>query len=181
MCGTGYFFRYNRTSTNHFGRNERQLTKHLYWLNQQEADMSTLKALNFVALPKNIRTDPTIAKRSKLLAQLEQQKALALDPLYVHPRQRWVKSEDGGKQLINSPKRVKRWWRDDGAGNSYFVVRYGSRVLELDKGKAAIQFTKPEHLVSIIDTVIAAVKAGEFDKAIAAIERVGQRVSRKAA
>jgi hypothetical protein len=54
-------------------------------------------------------------------------------------------------------------------------------VLELDKGKSAIVFTKPEHLIPIIDTVIAAVKAGEFDKAIAAIERVGQRVPRKAA
>ena len=76
---------------------------------------------------------------------------------------------------------MKRWWRDDGAGTSYFVVRYGSRVLELDKGKSAIVFTKPEHLVSIIDTVIAAVKAGDFDKAIASIERVGQRLPRKAA
>jgi hypothetical protein len=54
-------------------------------------------------------------------------------------------------------------------------------VLELEKGKSAIVFTKPEHLVSIIDTVIAAVKAGDFDKAIASIERVGQRVQRKAA
>ena len=143
--------------------------------------MSTLKALNFVALPKNIKNDPTIAKRMKLLAQLEQQRALALDPLYTHPRQRWVKRDDGGKELINAPKRVKRWWRDDGAGTSYFVVRYGSRVLELDKGKSAIAFTQPEHLVSIIETVIAAVKAGDFDKAIASIERVGQRVQRKAA
>ena len=143
--------------------------------------MSTLKALNFVALPKNIKNDPTIAKRSKLLAQLEQQKALALDPLYVHPRQRWVKSDDGGKQLINVPKRVKRWWRDDGAGTSYFVVRYGSRVLELDKGKAAISYNKPDQLLAIIDTIIAAVRGGEYDKAIAGIERVGQRVPRKAA
>ena len=143
--------------------------------------MSTLKALNFVALPKDIRNDPVIVKRSKLLRQLEQQRALAVDPLYVHPRQRWVKTEGGSKQLINAPKRVKRWWRDDAAGTSYFVVRYGSRVLELDKGKSAIIFTKPEHLIPIIDTVIAAVKAGDFDKAIAAIEHVGQRVPRTAA
>ena len=61
------------------------------------------------------------------------------------------------------------------------MVRYGSRVVELDKGKSAIVFTKPEHLIPIIDAVIAAVKAGEFDKAIAAIELVGQRVPRKAA
>jgi hypothetical protein len=54
-------------------------------------------------------------------------------------------------------------------------------VVELDKGKSAIVFTTPEHLIPIIDAVIAAVKAGEFDKAIAAIELVGQRVPRKAA
>ena len=143
--------------------------------------MSTLKALNFVALPKNIKSDPTIAKRMKLLAQLEQQRALALDPLYTHPRQRWVKRDDGGKELVNMPKRVKRWWRDDGAGTSYFVIRYGSRILELDKGKSAIAFNKPEHLLEIINTVINAVKSGDFDKAITSIERVGQRVPRKAA
>ena len=57
--------------------------------------MSTLKALNFVALPKTIKSDPTIAKRMKLLAQLEQQRALALDPLYTHPRQRWVIETEG--------------------------------------------------------------------------------------
>ena len=60
-------------------------------------------------------------------------------------------------------------------------MRYGSRVLELDKGKAAISYNKPDQLLSIIDTVIAAVRGGEYDKAIAGIERVGQRVPRKAA
>jgi hypothetical protein len=93
----------NTVKSNHFGRNVLHLTKQSYWLNQQEADMSTLKALNFVALPKDIRNDPIIIKRSKLLRQLEQQRALAVDPLYVHPRQRWVKTEGGSKQLINAP------------------------------------------------------------------------------
>ena len=143
--------------------------------------MSTLKALNFVALPKNIKSDPTIAKRMKLLAQLEQQRALALDPLYTHPRQRWVRRDDGGKELVNMPKRVKRWWYVDVMGQCFLSINYGSKRLELDKGKSAIAFTKPEHLVEIINTVINAVKAGDFDKAIVSIERVGQRVPRKAA
>jgi len=42
-------------------------------------------------------------------------------------------------ELMHRHKRIKRWWRDVGIGAINFVVRYGSRVLELDKGKAAIR------------------------------------------
>ena len=143
--------------------------------------MSALKSLNFIALPKHPHKDPVLQRRIKLIRQLEQQRALAADPLYLHPRQKWVKTINGTRELMEVPKRVKRWWRDDGIGASYFVVRYGSRVLELDKGKAAISYNKPDQLLAIIDAVIAAVRGGEYDKAIAGIEHVGQRVPRKAA
>ena len=143
--------------------------------------MSALKSLNFIAMPKHPHKDPVLQRRAKLMRQLEQQRALAADPLYVHPRQKWVKTLNGTRELMDVPKRVKRWWRDDGMGSGYLVIRYGSRVLELEKNKSAIAYTKPEQLIPILDAVIAAVRAGEYDKAIAGIERVGQRVPRKAA
>ena len=143
--------------------------------------MSALKSLNFIAMPKHPHKDPVLQRRAKLMRQLEQQRALAADPHYVHPRQKWVKTLNGTRELMDVPKRVKRWWRDDGMGSGYLVIRYGSRVLELEKNKSAITYTKPEQLIPILDAVIAAVRAGEYDKAIASIERVGQRVPRKAA
>ena len=66
--------------------------------------MSKLKSLQFVSVPKSFSTDPTLARRSKFLAQLEQQLELAKDENYVVRRQRWVKQQDGSKQLVEQPK-----------------------------------------------------------------------------
>ena len=61
--------------------------------------MSALKALNFVAVPKQAANDPVQARRNKLITQLEQQRELAKDDNYVVKRQKWVKQEDGGKPI----------------------------------------------------------------------------------
>ena len=143
--------------------------------------MSMLKALNIVALPKLSKNDPTLQRRVKLLTQLEQQRDLAANPHFVVLTQKWVKQEDGSKALVDKQKRVKKWWVIDMSGVCFFTVRYGSKLLELEKGKAAITVGNKENLVSVIDAVIGAVKNGEFDGLLNSIERVGQRVAKKAA
>ena len=143
--------------------------------------MSALKALNFVAVPKQAANDPVQSRRNKLITQLEQQRELAKDESYVVRRQKWVKQEDGGKQLVDRPKRVKRWWRTDGSGSIYLLVRYGNRLIELDKGKAAITVGTKDNLVSVLDAVIAAVRAGELDGAIEVTKAVERAVKKKAA
>ncbi len=90
--------------------------------------MTTLNSLNLVAMPKIGMRDPKQQRRNKLVTQLEQQRSLATDPNYVVPRQKWVKQENGDKQLINSPKLVKRWWTEDGDGNCLWIgVEEGPR------------------------------------------------------
>ena len=143
--------------------------------------MSGLKALNFVVMPKVASGDVKLARRHKLIMQLEQQRALAADPNYVVPRQKWVKQSDGGKALVDSPKRVKRWWQMDGAGNTFLVVRYGARVLELEKGKSAIAVGARDKLEGTITAVMDAVAAGELDAAIDAVRSAGKQTKRKAA
>lgn len=124
--------------------------------------MSFLKSLNFAAVPKHPSKDPTADRRRKLILQLEQQRELAVNPSFVVARQKWVKQENGSKILVDAHKRVKRWWSFDAAGNCFFVVRYGSKVIALQEGKAAIACTK-ETLTNIIQTLIDAVAAGELD------------------
>ena len=143
--------------------------------------MSMLKALNIVALPKLSKNDPTLQRRIKLLTQLEQQRELATNPNFVVLTQKWVKQEDGSKALVDKQKRVKKWWVIDMSGVCFFTVRYGSKLIEIEKGKAAITVGNKENLVSVIDAVIGAVKNGEFDGLLNSIERVGQRVAKKAA
>lgn len=143
--------------------------------------MSTLKSLNLVALPKLSNSDPVLKRRVKLLTQLEQQRELATNPSFFVLTQKWVKQDDGSKLLIDKHKRVKKWWLTDMMGNCFFTVRYGSRLLELEKGKAAITVGDKENLVTIIDSVIVAVRNGEFDALLSGIQRSGQKLVRKAA
>ena len=55
------------------------------------------------------------------------------------------------------------WWLKDADGNCLLAIRYGSKVLELDKGKSAIVVGKPDQLIPTIETIIAAINAGELD------------------
>ena len=67
------------------------------------------------------------------------------------------------KQLRSLPKKVRAWWRTDATGAVVLTVRYGARVIEFAPGKAAIAVGKKEKLISTLQTVIAAVEAGELD------------------
>ena len=141
--------------------------------------MSGLKAFNIVAMPKNLHSDPILKRRGKMLAQLEQQQSLANDAGYMLIVQKWKRNAEGVKELVEHRKRLKRWWLTDAAGDTLFVMRYGSRPLEIDKGKTAINVGKKENLIPVIDALITAVRNGELDEAVKALDR--PRFKKKAA
>ena len=143
--------------------------------------MSVLKNLNFAVVSAGAERDPKLVRRHKLIMQLQQQKDYAADVDYVVPRKKWVKQEDGTKLLLDAPKRVKRWWRNDSAGNCLFILRYGSKVLSREKGKAAIVVGARENLPMVIATVMQAVAAGELDAILDAVHKTGQKPRAKAA
>jgi len=80
-----------------------------------------LKTLTFITAPTQIN-DPTVRRRGKLIERLEQQKALFSNPAHHITEQRWVKDENGTKQLMQKQKRIRRWWRTDLSGNTTLVV-----------------------------------------------------------
>lgn len=137
--------------------------------------MKTLKTLTFAAAPTS-QKNPTLARRAKLVAHLEDQKQLASDPLHVRVMQRWVIQDNGVKTPVEIKKRVRPWWRRDEAGTLYLKVRYGARALEFEKGKPAILVKDKSKLIPTIDTLIAAIQAGELDEQLAlhASARVGK-------
>ena len=127
--------------------------------------------LNFVALPKNFRNDPVMKRREKMLSQLEQQRNLAQDPSFTIVQQRWVKDENGIKQPVERHKQIKRWWLRNGMGDCLLIIRYGSRVLELQKGKAAIDTGGEANLVSVIEEIMRMTKEGELDGLLMDVQR----------
>lgn len=60
-------------------------------------------------------------------------------------------------------RRIRPSQRKDEAGNLILIIKVGLRPLEFEKGKAGIAVGAQERLESVLDTLIAATKAGELD------------------
>jgi myosin heavy subunit len=142
--------------------------------------MVVIKNFTLVALPKPVADDPVAKRRAKLLEQLEQQKQLAANPSFVVVEHKWRRAEDGSKQLVERHKRVKRWWLINGAGQVFVTVRYGAKLIELEKGKAAISVSGKDKLAEVFEALIEAVRKGELDEQIKAVQSAA-KASRKAA
>lgn len=127
--------------------------------------MSILKSLAFAAMPPNV-SNPIVNRRMKLITRLEEQKSLAQDPTHIRTTQKWVRS-NGDKRLVERQQKVRPWWRTDVTGSVVLSVRYGLKPVEFEKGKGAVVVPSKDKLVSVIDTVIAAVRAGELDEILA--------------
>ena len=125
--------------------------------------MSHVKSLTLTVAPHQIRQNPRLVRRQRLIDRLEEQRKLAADPSYTVISKRWIKDEAGVKQLIEIPKRPKPWWRDDGTGNLVLILRNGLKTIEIEKVKPAIVVGSKERLDGILMTLIAALKAGELD------------------
>jgi hypothetical protein len=122
-----------------------------------------LSVLKIVTLRSAATADPVLRRRKRMIAQLEHQRRLALDHAYTVQCSRWVKTVDGTVQRISAPKRVKRWWRVDPTGTYFLVLRYGNRILRLSEHGNAVEVGDWANLMPVLDTIIAAVAAGELD------------------
>jgi hypothetical protein len=146
--------------------------------------MTHLNALAFVSVPKHSALSPLEVRRNRLIERLEEQKRLSSDPSYAPVVKRWKKTPEGSKALVDHYRRIKPWWRTDDAGNVILTIKIGLRTLEFEKGKAGIAVGAPERLEGVIDTLIAATRAGELDRFLdtsTATEGRGIPKSKKAA
>ena len=131
--------------------------------------MTHLSKLTLTQLKRAQKQSPAEQRRSKLILKIEEQislaQALAEGKRYVVMKAAWTRDADGNKQRVQREKVVRPWWVPEGEGVS-LVVKYGARSLELAKGKRAISVPHVPMLPGALNTVIAAVKAGELDGAI---------------
>ena len=126
--------------------------------------MAHLNTLAFVTVPKNSGHSPTLIRRYRLVERLEEQKLLASNPSYIPVTKRWKKTPDGSKVLMDHYRRISPWWRVDESGNLVLTIKVGLKTLEFEKGKTGIAVGAPERLGSVLDTLIAATRAGELDR-----------------
>jgi hypothetical protein len=124
--------------------------------------MPVLKSLSFTVLPKP-SNDVVQIRRANFVAKLEEQKQLLKDSNHVRTTQRWTKV-NGERQATKKQQAVRPWWKTDSSGQVVMSVKFGSKPVEFEKGKAGIVVGTKEKLPAVIDALIAAVRAGELDE-----------------
>jgi hypothetical protein len=133
--------------------------------------MSMLKGLTFTTAPRAASlVSPQEFRRSKLVAHLQEQRDIAVAEgegrEHIATRRRWQLTETGEKQRVEVQKRLRRWWMTDADGKVLLTLRWGTRLLELQKDKSAIVVGDRSKLVGVLEKLVAAAKAGELDAAV---------------
>ncbi len=133
---------------------------------------SALATLKLTAARKPRALPDVVKRRNKLLRKLTEQRELALAQLegrtYAPKRLRTLKDADGQRVVREMPVRIKAWWWIGEKNETLLSIFYGSKTLELAKGKTAIEIADSKQLVAVIDTVIAATQNAELDVLIEA-------------
>jgi hypothetical protein len=129
--------------------------------------MAVLDQLTLAAATPKKDNTPLGRFRRRLVEALDVQLDIAnadsAGTVFTRSRQRWVKNEAGGKELVSVPVRFKRWWWKDDAGKTYLSLRSGARLLEIAPGKKAIEVGSITDLPAKLAILREAVCAGELD------------------
>ncbi len=135
--------------------------------------MSAFNGLKLVAAKRPQAASPIVMRRNKLANQLWEQielaRASAEGKTFAPVRMRMVKDKlTGERRTVEAAKRIKQWWFVAENGRVCLQVRYGTRVLELAKGKNSIEVGSGTELLSVLETVKKSVELGELDTQIEA-------------
>lgn len=137
--------------------------------------MSTniLNTLKLTAARKSRALPDVVKRRNKLLQKLTEQRELAAaleqGQHYTPKRLRSLRDADTGARVVKEVTvRIKPWFWTGEKGECLLAINYGSKQIELQKGKTAIDVGSTDKLVPVLETVITAVKNGELDVQIEA-------------
>ena len=132
--------------------------------------MSVIAKLKLVASKRERNLSPIVLRRNKLAAKLEEQFQLAQAQkegrFYAPKRIKNVTNAEGERVAVETTKRVKEWYWTTPANKINLCVRYGSKTLELSKGKNAIELSTGDELLATLSMLKEAVITGELDDAI---------------
>ncbi len=133
--------------------------------------MSLLSQLKLVSA-KRPTALPSIQIRrnklsSKLFEQIELAKAMQEGHTYAPKRFRSVRDRNTGEtRSIEVAKRVRQMWFVSDLGKVCIQVKYGTRLLELAKGKNAVEVNSADELITVLGTLKSAVENGDLDAQI---------------
>jgi hypothetical protein len=130
-----------------------------------------LSQLKLSTVKKPTSVSATVLRRYKLIKRIDEQislaTAMAEGTAFVATKLRTViDSETGLKRSVEVPKSVKAWFFGADNGKVYLSIKYGSRVMELAKGKPTVEITNAKELVSTLKIIRQGILDGELDAQI---------------
>ena len=133
--------------------------------------MSALDTLKLSTAKKPTHLPQIVLRRNKLSSKLWEQIQLAKSQIegtqfVVKKYKSVVDKETGLRKQVEVPKRIREWWFKNEAGKVCVSVKYGTKVIELAKGKHSVEVDSAQNLVKALELVKQAVEAGELDAQI---------------
>jgi len=133
-----------------------------------------LQALTFTTKPKVEAVNPIEVKRAKLIIRLNEQRAMVQCLLsnteFTAFKDVYIVDEDSGeKRKVKRSKRIRPWFYQSN-DKYYFEIKYGTRSLEIQKKKPAIDVGNKNELLTVIDTIIDATSQGFLDTELKAVK-----------
>ena len=137
------------------------------------ATLATFATLKLSTAVKPAHMPVVQVRRNKLVKRLWEQielaKAQQAGTQFAPIKFRSIADPDTGiRRQVEMPKRVKPWWFVTDTGKLALSVRYGVKVLELAKGKVAVEVGAEKDLVPTLELIKRAVEAVELDAQIEA-------------
>ena len=126
--------------------------------------MALLNSHKLTLFKPTNRNNSFLKRRRKIIAKIDEQILLGTDSNYKLTKIKWVRNEDGIERKLEIPKRLRRWWCEQQAGTILLTIRYGNKVIELEKGKNAIELSSISELEPTLQSIKQAVDNGEFDR-----------------
>jgi hypothetical protein len=133
--------------------------------------MSALESLKLTTAKKPTHIPAIVFRRNKLSSKLWEQIQLAKSQIegtpFVVTKFKSVKDKETGlRRQVEIPKRIREWWFRNDAGKVCVSVKYGTKVIELAKGKHSVEVENAQALVNALETIKSAVEQGELDAQI---------------
>jgi hypothetical protein len=149
------------------------VSNNTFYTQQNWSYTMTLAQLKLTTSKKPTHISPALQRRHKLLRRIDEQIALATAQLngstYTATRLRsYIDVETGLRKTAELPKTVKAWSFIADNGKLCVQIRYGARVLELARGKSAVEVSSTKDLVPTFELIKQAVLNGELDTQIEA-------------
>lgn len=126
--------------------------------------MQSLSSHEIITYKSANRDNSFLRRRRKLVAKIDEQILIEADPSYKTTNFKWEHIGGGCERKSGIPKEVRRWWTEQLDGAMLPTIRYGGKVMELEKGKNAIELLLKAELEPALQSIKQAVDSEGLDR-----------------